>query len=388
MEIKERLSGNEAAAVAIRQINPDVIAAFPITPSTEIPQYVSEYLAHGKIDTEFVAVESEHSSMSACIGACSAGARSMTATSSCGLALMFEMLYVAASCRLPITMACVNRALSGPININNDHSDSMGARDCGWLQLYAENAQEAYDNMIMGVRIAEHKKVLLPIMNCQDGFITSHAIANLSLLEDDVVKKFVGDYCPDKYLLNKDECLSVGAYDIVNYYMEHKKLQAVAMQNALTVAKEVFDDFYKISGRQYDLIEEFCMEDAEYAMVIIGSSAGTAKQTVLDMRKQGHKVGLVKIRVFRPFPQQQIHNALKNVKGVAIMDKAESFNACGGPLTAEVKAAMYGLTANVKSVIYGIGGRDFNVDSAREVFEKLQNGTLPDYYYLSVREEL
>ncbi len=219
--IRERLSGNEAVAIAIKQIHPDVFPAFPITPSTEIPQYFSSYVANGEVKTEFVPVESEHSAMSAAVGAQSAGARTMTATSSCGLALMWEELYIAASNRLPITLALVNRALSGPININCDHSDSMGARDSGWIQIYSENNQEAYDNFIQAVRIGEHKDVQLPVMVCQDGFITSHAVENINLIEDSLVKEFVGEYTQENYLLNAKMPMSTGAYDVTGYYMKN-----------------------------------------------------------------------------------------------------------------------------------------------------------------------
>lgn len=302
MAIHDRLSGNESVSIAIKQINPDVVAAFPITPSTEVPQFISQFIANGEMDTVFVTVESEHSAMSACIGSQAAGARTMTATSSCGLALMHEMLYVAASNRLPIVMSVANRALSGPININNDHSDAMASRDAGWIQIYAENAQEAYDNFIQCVKIAENKKVLLPAMNCQDGFITSHAVERMELIEAEKVKAFVGEYQPEDYLLNTEQKLSVGTYDVPAYYMEHKKAQAQAMIDAKDVILEVAKEFEALTGRKYGLIEEYKMEDAEYAMVLIGSTAGTAKEAVDQMREKGLKVGLIKIRVFRPFP--------------------------------------------------------------------------------------
>ena len=233
MSIKDRMSGNEAVAYAMKQIEPDVFAAFPITPSTEIPQYFAQYAADGKVSTEFVTVESEHSSMSACMGAAAAGCRAVTATSSAGLAFMYEMLYVVASARLPVTLACVNRALSGPINITNDHSDSMGARDSGWIQIYAENNQEAYDNYLQAMRISEHPDVRLPIMICQDGFITSHAVENILLEADEKVKSFVGKYEPENYLLNAQTPLAVGPYDTCPYYMEHKvqQAQAIKMRN-------------------------------------------------------------------------------------------------------------------------------------------------------------
>ena len=243
MSKKDRMSGNEAVAYAIRQVNPDVMPAFPITPSTEIPQMVSTDSANGEMDTECIPVESEHSSMSAAVGAEAAGARSMTATSSCGLAFMWEELLVAASNRLPVVLALVNRTLSGPININCDHSDSMGARDSGWLQIYAETNQEAYDNWIQAYRISEHKDVLLPIMICQDGFITSHAVQNIELIEDEKVKAFVGEYKPEHYLLNTNETMAIGPYANGPYCMEAKRAQAQGMINAKQVILDVAAEF-------------------------------------------------------------------------------------------------------------------------------------------------
>ena len=337
---RERLSGNEAVAIALRQINPDVFPAFPITPSTEIPQYFASYVANGQVDTEFIPVESEHSSMSAAIGASAAGARSLTATSSCGLAYMWEELYIAASNRLPLALALVNRALSGPININCDHSDSMGARDSGWIQMYAENNQEAYDNMVQAYRISEHKDVRLPIMICQDGFITSHAVENIELLEDEEVKEFVGEYEPENYLLNPDCPMAVGPYAITDYYMEAKRAQAEGMKHAVQVVKDVAKEFAALSGREYGLFEEYCLEDAERAVVMIGSAAGTTKDAVDKLRAEGEKVGLLKIRLFRPFPAEEIAEALKGVKAIAVMDRAEGYSNQGGPLGADIMSAL------------------------------------------------
>ena len=371
MAIRERMSGNEAVAYAMKQINPDVMGAFPITPSTEIPQYFSKYIADGKVDTEFVAVESEHSAMSVCIGAAAAGARAVTATSSAGLALMWELLSVAASSRLPITMAVVNRALTGPININNDHSDSMGCRDTGWIQIYAENNQEVYDNYIQAMPISEYCR--LPIMICQDGFITSHAVENITLLEDEVVKDFVGEYEPAHYLLKKDEPLAVGPYGVSPYYMEIKKAQAEAMKSAGERILSVAEAFEKISGRKYGFFEEYRLEDAEMAVVVIGSSAGTGKDAVDQLRAAGIKAGLLKIRVFRPFPMKEVAAALSGVKAVAVMDKAEGFSACGGPLFAEVRSALYDLEDRPKCInyVYGLGGRDVTVGTYETIFGEL-----------------
>lgn len=373
MSIRERMSGNEAVAYAIKQINPDVMPAFPITPSTEIPQMVSTFIANGEIDTEFIPVESEHSSMSAAMGASAAGARALTATSSCGLAYMWEVLYVAASDRLPVVLALVNRALTGPININCDHSDSMGARDSGWIQIYAENNQEAYDNFIQSFRIAEHPDVRLPFMACQDGFITSHAVENIELIETEKVKAFAGEYNPENYLLNADMPMAVGPYANSPFYMETKMAQRLAMKNAKKVILDVAKEFEEISGRRYGFFEEYQLEDAEYAIVIIGSAAGTTKDAVDHLRENGIKAGLLKIRVFRPFPGEEIAEALKNIKTVAILDRAESFSAYGGPVGSEVKSALYDAKLNVLALnyFYGIGGRDYTVEDAISVYQDL-----------------
>lgn len=373
--MSHRLSGNEAVAYAMKQINPDVIGAFPITPSTEIPEYFAQYVADGEVTTEYVAVESEHSSMSVCIAAQAAGARAVCATSSCGLALMYELLYVAASCRLPITLACVNRALSGPININHDYSDSMGGRDAGWIQIYAENNQEAYDNFIMAMPIGETPSVRLPVMTCMDGFITSHAVENIELLETDAVRRFIGEYNPEHYLLKKENPLAVGPYDLSPYYMEHKVLQAEAMKAAKARILEVGAEFEKISGRRYGLFEEYRMEDAELALVLMGSTAGTAKAAVDKLREDGVKAGLVKIRVFRPFPGEELARALAGTRAVAVMDKSEGFSANGGPLFAETRSALYDLKERpyLINIVYGLGGRDVKVEDFEKVFGRLAN---------------
>lgn len=394
MPNKVQMSGNEAVANALRQINPDVFPMFPITPSTEIPQYFANYVSNGLVDTEFITVESEHSSMSAAIGASAAGARALTATSSAGLAFMWEVLGVAASHRVPVVLAAVCRALTGPLNINCDHSDTMGARDSGWIQLYAETNQEAYDNMVMAYRIAEHKDVMLPIMICQDGFITSHAVMNMELLDDDVVKNFVGEYEPEDYLLNPNETYAVGPYAITDYYMESRKAQAHAMENAKQVIKDIAEEFEKISGRKYGLIEEYRMEDAEYAVVIIGSAAGTTKEAIDHMRENGEKVGLIKVRSFRPFPGEEIAASLKKCKAVAIMDRSESFSTNGGPLGAETMQAMYTArcTALTIDIMYGIGGRDVTVDDMINVYDTLKDiaatGETGDVYrYMGLRDK-
>ncbi|MCL2392654.1 MAG: pyruvate ferredoxin oxidoreductase [Oscillospiraceae bacterium] len=372
MAIRERLSGNEAVAVAFKQIDLDVMAAYPITPSTEVPQYFSQFVADGHVKTEFVAVESEHSAMSACIAAAACGGRAATATSACGLALMWELLYVASGTRVPVTLAVINRALSAPININNDHSDSMGARDSGWIQIYSENNQEAYDNQIMSVRIAEHKDVMLPVMICQDGFITSHAIENIELLEDEKVAAFTGSYQPEWSLLSGNP-VSVGPLDIPQFYFEHAYQRARAMIDSKKVILDVFEEFGKLTGREYGLFEEYKMEDAERAIVVLNSSAGTAKHVCNELRAKGEKVGVLKLRVFRPFPTEEIAKALSHVKAVAVMDKAECFSALGGPVFADVRTACYDLEKRPQIInyIYGLGGRDVKPDDFLTVYNAL-----------------
>ena len=393
MSIRERLSGNEAVATAMKQINPDVVAAFPITPSTEIPQYFSTFVANGSVDTEFVPVESEHSAMSACIGAQAAGARAMTATSANGLSLMWEMIYIASSLRLPIVLSLVNRAVSGPLNIHNDHSDAMGVRDSGWIMLFSENNQEAYDNTLMAHRIAEHKDVLLPLMVCQDGFITSHSIENIELEDDEFVKNFVGTYKPEHYLLNDKEPIAVGPLDLQAYLFEHKAQQAQAMRNAKNVILEVSKEFEKLTGRKYGLFEEYKLDDAEIAIVCMNSTAGTTKFVVDNLRANGIKAGLLKVRVFRPFPSEEIAKALSHLKAVAVLDKADSLNASGGALFSDITSSMYTAGVHVPTVnyVYGIGGRDTTSTQIESVFSDLseivKTGKIDNpYRYLGLKK--
>lgn len=394
MSIRERLSGNEAVATAMKQINPDVVAAFPITPSTEIPQYFSTFVANGSVDTEFVAVESEHSAMSACIGAEAAGSRAMTATSANGLSLMWEMIYIASSLRLPIVMNLVNRAVSGPLNIHNDHSDAMGVRDAGWIMLFSENNQEAYDNNLMAHKIAENKDVQLPIMICQDGFITSHSIENIELENDEDVKKFVGEYHPEHYLLNKKEPMAIGPLDLQAYLFEHKAQQGYAMKAAKQVILDVSKEFEKWTGRHYDLFEEYKLDDAEIAIVCMNSTAGTTKAVVDKLREHGVKAGLLKIRVYRPFPGEEVAKALSHLKAVAVLDKSDSLNAIGGALFEDVVSSMYVAKQNVPVVnyVYGIGGRDTTEKEINSVYTDLaeiaKDGKVENpYRYLGLRRE-
>ncbi len=391
MLIRERLSGNEAVAIAMKQINPDTVAAYPITPSTEIPQYFSNFVANGSVTTEFIPVESEHSAMSACIGASAAGARVMTATSSQGLAYMYEMLNIASGMRLPIVLVCANRAISAPINIHNDHSDSMGVRDSGFIQLYCENNQEAYDNTIMAVKIAE--KAMLPVMVCYDGFITSHSVENILLMEDADVKKFVGEYTPNEYLLNPEKNISMGPLALQDSFFEIRKQLADAMVESKQIIEEVSDEFAKVTGRKYDLYEKYMLDDADIGIVVLNSTAGTTKYVVDMLRKKGIKAGMLKPRAFRPLPYKEIPNELKNLKALAILDKADSVNAYSGPLFSELTSAMFSEKICVPTInyIYGLGGRDVKADDILSVYEDLQNilvtGKIDTVkHYLGVKE--
>jgi len=387
------ITGNIAVAEAMRQINPDVCAAYPITPSTEIMQEFANFVANGQVVTELVTVESEHSAMSACIGASAAGGRVMTATSAQGLALMWEMLYVAASCRLPIVMTVVNRALNAPLNIHCDHSDSMGARDSGWIQLYSENAQEAYDNLIQAIRIGQDERVRLPVMVCVDGFIISHSIERMELLEDSVIRDFIGPHISYYPLLDTDHPVTYGPADLPDYYTEHKRQQVEAMEKAREVIIEVGQEFKKISGREYRLFAPYYLEDAEVAILVLGSAAGTIQAVVDELRGQGLKVGLLKLRVFRPFPYRELKEALKHLKVLAVFDRSDSFGALGGPVFSEVRSALLELTnpPRVLNYIYGLGGRDLGLAEIRGVYEELvtvAQGRVPPRLvnYLGVRE--
>jgi pyruvate ferredoxin oxidoreductase alpha subunit len=393
MSIRVGKTGNEAVAEAMRQINPDVVAAYPITPQTEIVQIFSSFVANGKVDTEFVTVESEHSAMSATVGAASAGARSMTATSANGLAFMWEIVYIAAGMRLPIVMPVVNRALSGPLNIHCDHSDTMGARDSGWIQLFSENAQEAYDNAVQAPRIAENPDVKLPVMVTMDGFIISHAMEVMEILEDEKVREFIGKYVPENPLLDVDNPVTLGPVDLQDWNFEHKRQQAEAMRNAKPVILDVASDYAKLTGRKYGLFEEYKLDDADIAIVVLGSTAGTAKVAVNALRAKGVRAGMLKMRVFRPFPAEEIADALKHVKAVAVMDRSDSFNAVGGPVFVDVRSALYDVDNGPKIVnyIYGIGGRDVTPDHVKTVYADLakiaETGQVENpLTYLGIRE--
>ncbi|MCF7948830.1 MAG: pyruvate ferredoxin oxidoreductase [Spirochaetia bacterium] len=370
---KIAVSGDEAAAYAMKVIEPDVVAAYPITPQTEIVMNFSQFVADGEVTTEMIPVESEHSAMSACVGSAASGARTMTATSANGLALMWEVLYIASSTRLPIVMPVVNRALSAPINIHCDHSDSMGARDAGWIQMYCENAQEVYEKLILAIRIGELEDVRLPVMVCQDGFITSHAVEALEPFAKEDVQKFIGSYSVPYSLLDVDNPVTFGPLDLQDYYFEHKRQQSEAMSRAYQQIPEIVKEFKNTFGSEYDFLELYRMEDAETAVIALGSTAGTAKNTIDGLREQGRKVGLVKMNFVRPFPAEELRSALSPLKAVGILDRAESFSNQGGPLFSEIRAAMYssGQRPPIADYIYGLGGRDMTPGLIEEVFRDL-----------------
>jgi pyruvate ferredoxin oxidoreductase alpha subunit len=374
MKASKILNGNQTIAEAARQIDPDVIAAYPITPSTAIVETIAQFRADGNITGEFVCPESEHSAMSVCIGAAAAGGRVMTATSSQGLALMWEMLYIAAGLRLPIVAAVVNRSLSAPINIHGDHSDAMGARDAGWIQIFSENCQDAYDNFIQAFRIGGHPDVLTPVMVGLDGFIISHSSEVVQVEDDAEVKKFVGEFQPPFPLLDTSRKFTVGPIDFTDYYFEHKRSQIEGNEKSPAVIEQVGREFGRTFGRSYGFFEEYRMEDAELAIVVMSSAAGTGKDAVDELRGEGLPVGLLKPRVFRPFPHEKIGQALNKVKAVAVLDRSSSPGAFGAPLFTEIRSALYEYDKRPKIVnyVYGLGGRDIKVEHFKEVARKLE----------------
>jgi len=391
----EALTGNDAVATAMRQINPDIVAAYPITPQTSTVQKFADFVADGLVDTDFVTVESEHSAMSACVGASAAGARVMTATSANGLALMWEIVYIAASTRCPIAMSLVNRALSAPINIHCDHSDVMGIRDSGWIILFSENGQEAYDNIIQAIRIGEHPDVLLPVAVCQDGFITSHGMERVEIYDDADVKAFVGQYRPQWPLLDLEHPKTYGPLDFYDYYYEHKRQQVEAMEHAQPVILEVAEEFNEKFNRNYGLFESYRLEDAEVAVIAVNSTAGTIKAVVDQLRDEGLKVGLLKPRLFRPFPAKELAQALSHLKAAAVMDRSISFGAMdnAGPLFLELVAALafHGVHVPMADYVYGLGGRDILPREIEQVYHDLlkmaETGQVERMVtYLSVRE--
>ena len=382
------LSGGEAVAEAMRQIDPEVVAIYPITPQTPIAETFAKFVSNGKVLTELIRVESEHSAMSATVGASAGGVRAMTATSSQGLALMGEILFIASGLRLPIVMSVANRALSAPINIHCDHSDSMAFRDSGWIQIYSENAQEAYDNTLIALKVAENKKVRLPIMVAQDGFITSHAVENVLILPDKIVKKFIGEYISDYPLLDIYHPVTYGALELQDYYFETKRQQIGAMDQAKIILKKTDQEFFKLTGRRYNYFEEYKTKDADFIIVVLSSTAGTAKVVVDKLRKKGIKAGVLKIRLFRPFPEKEIAEALNKTKSIAVLDRSISFGSFGSVFT-ETRSALFNLQKRpaIQNYIYGLGGRDITSEDIKKVFQNLIKGNIENRIkYIGLRK--
>lgn len=369
------LTGGQAAAEALRQINPGVFASYPITPQTPIVETFAKFVADGKVTTEFISSESEHSSLSIVVGAAASGVRATTATSSQGLALMFEILAVASGLRLPIVMNLATRALSSPLNIHGDHSDAMAVRETGWLQIFSENPQEVYDNNLLAVKVAEDARVRLPAFVCQDGFITSHCVEGVSLLSDSEVSKFVGDYFFPFNLLDIKHPLTIGSLVLPDYYSDFKTEQMKAARQALSVFNEIGKSLTKTTKRTYPACEATELADCEYALVAMGSTAGTARAAVKKLRQFGEKVGLIKVRLFRPFPYEELGQLLHGVTAVGVLDRAPSYGA-EAPLAADVKASLYGqsFVPKVKSFTYGLGGKDVQVDSIINNYWELKGG--------------
>ncbi|WP_448579444.1 transketolase C-terminal domain-containing protein [Thermosphaera sp.] len=381
------VNGDEAVAYAVKQSLVDVVSAYPITPQTIIVEKFSEFVADGLVHTEFVPVESEHSAMSACVGAAAAGARAFTATSSQGLALMVEIVYIASGLRLPIVMAVANRALSAPINIHNDHSDAYLMRDAGWVQLFTENVQETYDTTIQAFKIAEDERVLLPVAVNLDGFFLSHTLENIRVLPDNAVAEFLGgyrkvaklrvDYFDEEvpHMLNPARPLTFGSLDLYDFYFEHKVQQVEAMKNVPGVVREVNEKWYELTGRRYGdgVIDAYGVEDADIVVVAMGSGAGTVRSVVKKYKEKGEKVGLVRIRMFRPFPFDEVRILLKDVKAVAVMDKGIGPGSFGA-LYQDVVSSLYDLSSHPLTVdyVYGLGGRDLTPDLVVKMIEQVK----------------
>ncbi len=374
-------TGNQMIAEAMRQIDPDVMAAYPITPQTTIVENYAKYVANGQVHTEFVTVESEHSAMSACVGASAAGARVATATASQGLAFMWEELFIAAGMRLPIVMANANRALSAPINIHGDHSDVMGARDTGWIIFFAETAQEAYDNTVISFRVAEDERVLLPVMTTLDGFITSHAMERCVLEDDETVKSFVGPYEAKYALLNTDDPIGAGMFAMGDCYMKSRLALREANVGSLPIIEEYGKKWAEVCGRSFELVDTWGTEDADYIVVVLGSSAGNVRHIARELRAEGKKVGVVRPRVYRPFPAAQIVEACKGAKAIAVLDRSDAIGAQHAPLAADTLSALYaaGVQVPAKNYVYGLGGNDVTNENIHRVFDDLEKvacGTL------------
>jgi len=372
--VRDLLEGSRAIAEVIKLCKPGVISAYPITPQTHIVEELALMVSNGELNSQFVNVESEHSAASVVLGGVAAGVRSYTATSSQGLFYMAEVIFNIAGMRLPLVLTCANRAISAPINIWNDQQDSVSLRDAGWIQLYAENNQEAVDLHLIGYRLSEDKSIYLPVMVCMDGFILTHGMEPVDIPKQEEVDKFLPSYKP-LYKLDVTDPLTMGLLADPDYYLETRFAIQDTMKDVLSLLPKISKEFSGIFGRDYKdcLIEEYCVKDAEKVVVAMGSVCGTIKEVIDELRKKGKKVGLLKIISYRPFPYVKVYEALKDVRQVAVLDKAVSLGACA-PLAVEIKAAFSGKKKSPKTIssfIAGLGGRDITPDSIKEIFRKL-----------------
>ena len=385
------LEGSIAIAEAVRLADVDVVAAYPITPQTHIVERLAEYVANGKLNANYIPVESEHSAMSACLGSSAVGARTFTATAGQGLELMHEVLYVASSSRLPIVMAVANRALSGPLSVWGDHSDVMSARDCGWIQIFAENAQQVFDLILCAFRIAEDSKVLFPTMIHLDGFHLSHVIEPLYLLEQEKINQFIPKY-NYPYALNPDKPLTIGAFGLPSIYTEAKKSQDIALCDSKKIILDVWKEFGKLAGRNYLPVEKYKADDAETLLLTMGSYSETAMIAIDKMRENGEKVGLLRLRLWRPFPFDEFRQATSGTKLLVVLDRALSFGGPPGPVCSEVQSALYSLETKPKviSFVGGLGGRDMSASTfenmLRHGIKKSEKGIVNDFQMIEVRE--
>jgi len=379
------LTGGAAAAEALKQINPDVMPVYPITPQTPIIEVFAKMVADGEVDTEIIQVESEHSAMSAAMGAQAAGVRAVTASSSQGIMLMSEILPIVSGTRLPALMVVSARALSAPINIHGDHEDVMAVRDLGWIQIISENAQEVYDNVFIALKMAE--KVRIPAMVIMDGFITSHSVENLEIVDTAAVRGYVGEYKPKKYLLDIENPVSFGPVGLPNSFFEFKRAQIEAMNDATVAYKEAADEYAVLTGRKYDYFEGYQLEDAERVIVIAGSAAGAAKVAIDEMRADGEKVGLLKIKLFRPFPYKKIAEALKNAKNIAVLDRTVPLGS-DAPLFSDILNSLFKIQnpkSKIQSYIYGLGGREIFSKDIKQVFEDLKKENGESLKYIGLK---
>ena len=373
----ERLAilGDEAVALAVKQSNVDVIAAYPITPQTIIVEKLSEYVADGEMDTAFIQAESEHSALSICVGASLAGARVYTSTCSQGLALMHEIVYATSSMRAPMVMTIVNRSLNAPLNIHCEHGDVMAERDSGWIHLFAANVQEAYDLTFIAFKLSEHPDVLLPVSVNMDAFILSHSIEPLTPISDDAAAKFLP---PKKYEyeIDFDNPMTYGTMALPDTYMEFKMQLKEAVERAKEVYPKIVDEYAKISGRRYWYFDSYMADDADAVVIVLGSTYGTLKTAAKKLREEGLKVGVIGLTMFRPFPEEQLVEVLKRMKAVLVMDRAYSYGGLGGPLYTDVVGVLYrnGIRIPAKNVVYGLGGRDFRLDEAEAVLRMAAQG--------------